>query len=718
MRLKAICPTMLILGVAHLGHAEEIGQGNPGVSAPVGTAGGSGTGAGSVPTGEPITVVAPKESCYIPAVAVSPLKVPVETVETPITVQTITPLLIKDQQAFRLQDALRNVAGVTMDKNESKGQEYDTAFIRGFSQRPFRAGLRTLGSDTIDTSSVERIEVIKGPDAITFGDAQPGGIVNIITKGAQIAPFETSMVGAIGSYETRRLTVDTGGAVSDDVGVRLNVGSMGDKSFRDYVYHDSISVSPAVLWRISERASLDVRGTYKHENRMLDPGVYFNVNHQPVADIDTFLGDPSTDGLTVDDGLIDATFNLALLPGLNMRTRGVYHDLAVDIEAIRTNGNPSAGNTINRRYDGSDVDLYEYSLSNDFIMRFGQQGPADTTVVVGADYRRMHKTYTNWMSAALPPISITDPVYNFDPGTTPVLHGADNENLLKGIGFYLQSVMALLDDSLHVTLGGRYDSVDSTAVNATGVETDGRTHGYSWQAGALYKLLPHLYPYVSFSTSFDPQGVNRIDVNGDYLDPETGIQYEGGVKAPFFNDNLVLTTSVYRIEKQDVAIADQANPGFQINGGELSSQGLEFTAAGDIGRDWNAYASYAYTDTNVDKSDTLPEGEHFQGIPLDSGSLWLVRTQSDGALQGIRAGGGIFLVGKRNGDTAATFTLPGYATLDAMVGYRRAMSTLRALTIQLNVRNILDKEYYESGSGYSFMPGTPRSFVLSMGAEF
>jgi iron complex outermembrane receptor protein len=223
---------------------------------------------------------------------------------------------------------------------------------------------------------------------------------------------------------------------------------------------------------------------------------------------------------------------------------------------------------------------------------------------------------------------------------------------------------------------------------------------------------------VSFSTSFDPQGVNRIDVNGDYLDPETGIQYEGGVKAPFFNDRLVLTTSVYRIEKQDVALADQDHPGFQVNGGELSSQGLEFTAAGDIGPDWNVYASYAYTDTNVDKSDTLPEGEHFQGIPLNSGSLWLVRTQQEGALQGIRAGGGIFLVGKRNGDTAATFTLPGYATLDAMIGYRRALSTLRALNIQLNVRNILDKEYYESGSGYSFMPGTPRSFVASMGVEF
>jgi iron complex outermembrane receptor protein len=316
-------------------------------------------------------------------------------------------------------------------------------------------------------------------------------------------------------------------------------------------------------------------------------------------------------------------------------------------------------------------------------------------------------------------MSITDPVYNFDPASTPIVSGAtDNENLLDGIGIYLQSVFVLFDDSLHLTLGGRFDTVDATAVNAAGVETDGRTEGFSWQAGALYKLLPHLYPYVSVSTSFDPQGVNRIDVNGDYLDPETGIQYEGGVKAPFFNETLAVTASVYRIEKKDVAIADPDNVGFAINGGELSSQGLELTAGGNVTMDWSVYASYAYIDSNVDKSDTLPKDEHFQGIPLHSNNLWVVYSLHDTVLNGLRLGAGAFMVGERNGDTAATFTLPGYATFDAMVGYRHALSTLRALTLQLNVRNLLDKEYYESGSGYAFMPGTPRSLVLSMGVEF
>jgi iron complex outermembrane receptor protein len=706
---------MLLLCFAHAGQAEEAHP-QPATVAP---AADSAAGTGNEGwKGGSLMVTAAKDGGYVPADGASPLKVPVTAIETPVTMQVITPELINDQQAFRLQDALRNVAGVTMDKNESKGQEYDTAFIRGFSQRPFRAGLRTLGSDTIDMSSVERVEVIKGPDAVTFGDAQPGGIVNIITKGATLTPFATDVVGTLGSYESRRMALDTGGGLGEDVGVRLNVASASDESFRDHVHHESISVSPAVLWRIAGQTSLDVRGTYKHENRMLDPGVYFDVNHRPVADISTFLGDPSTEGLTVDDGLVDATLSHAFLPSLSMRTRAVYHDLSVDIEAIRTNGNPTAGNTIGRRYDGSDVDLYELSFSNDFIVRLGRSGPVDTTLVVGADYRRMHKVYTNRMSAALTPISIINPVYNFDPGSTPVLPGAGNENLLDAVGVYVQGVFAMLDDSLHLMLGGRFDSVDSAAINGAGVKTDGRSDGYNWQAGALYKLLPHLYPYATISTSFDPQSVSRIDVHGNYLDPEMGIQYEGGFKAPFCDDAFALTASAYRIEKKDVSIADVDNPGFQVNGGELSSQGIELTAGGDLTPEWGVYGSYAYTDTNVDRSDTLPEGEHFQGIPVHSGSLWAVHTQHEGRLAGLRLGAGAFLVGERNGDAAATFTLPGYGTFDALIGYRCAPRTLRALTLQFNVKNILDKEYYESGSGYSFMPGAPRTYVASMGIDF
>ena len=209
-----------------------------------------------------------------------------------------------------------------------------------------------------------------------------------------------------------------------------------------------------------------------------------------------------------------------------------------------------------------------------------------------------------------------------------------------------------------------------------------------------------------------------MDVNGNYLDPETGIQYEAGFKAPFWDDKFTVTFSVYNIKKEDIAIADPNNAGFRINGGKMRSRGFELTAQGDLHPNWNIYASYAYTDTKVLDSDVLPEGSRFQGIPLHSGSLWLVYTQHEGCLAGLKLGGGIFAMGERLGDDNGTYNLSDYLTVDLMAGYKKAVSEKVTLSAQLNVQNLFDKEYYESGSGYSLMPGTPRTILFSLGCEF
>jgi iron complex outermembrane receptor protein len=658
------------------------------------------------------------ESAYLPEETTGVMKIPMKTTETPASVQIITPGLIDDQDSFRLQDVLRNVAGVSPEKNEAKGQEYETSSIRGFSQRIYRSGIRTLGSNTLDLNTVERVEVIKGPDAVTYGDAEPGGIINVVTKGAKLAPYKTKVATTVGSYDDYRVSLDTGGAIASDKALRVNLSYVNKDSFRDHVGTESYSVAPAFLWQIGDRTTLDVRLSHKHEERMLDPGVYFDINHKAVASIDTFLGEPDTDGMEIDDSLVDFTLTNEFLPWLTMRTRAVHHDLSVDLEAIRIRGNPDAKGMLGRRYDASDIRIKEYTVSNDFILKF-DTGTFANTLLLGVEARHVSK---NWHSkqdnTTLSKISIKDPVYDFNYDTLKIVDAGDDDEEVEAYALYLQDTLAMLDEKLHIMFGARLDKVNARKYSNTNTKTTGNTRGASGQFGVLYKLFPHFSPYATISTSFNPQSAGRVDVNGNYLNPETGIQYEGGFKSPFWKDKFVFTASVYRIDKQDVAIKDKDNTDYYINGGEMRSEGFELTAQGDFLPNWNIYASYAYMDTEVIKSDSLPVGAAFQGIPLHSGSIWVVHTHNEGKFAGLRLGGGLFAVGNREGDDNNTYELDGYVTVNLMAGYKKELASDRVLSAQLNLKNLFDEEYYESGGSYSVMPGAPRALSLNLGFEF
>ena len=438
---------------------------------------------------EELTVKGKKEeSPYLPQDTTTFLKVPTKITETPASIQIITPELVNDQNAFRLQDALRNVAGVSPLKNESKGQEYESASIRGFSQRLYRGGFRTLGTNTIDMTTVERVEVIKGPDAITYGAAEPGGIINVITKGAKLTPFKTKITGQVGSYDDYRAAVDTNCAFEDKA-LRLNLSYVDKKSFRDYVEQESYSIAPAFFWQIGENTSLDFRVSYKHENRMLDPGVYLDANHNYVASIDTFLGDPDTDGLDIDDSFYDLTFYHSFLPWLSMRTHAVYHHLSIDIEAIRIRGNPDANNMITQYYDASDILIEEYGISHDFIFTFDNEYFFNT-LVLGIERRHISK---NWHSkrdmATLGKVSIINPVYDFDYSALTITDNGKDDDDQDCLAFYLQNTLKLFDDKLHIMFGGRLDKVDARYVSTAKVKTKGDADGKSWQAGVLYELF-------------------------------------------------------------------------------------------------------------------------------------------------------------------------------------------------------------------------------------
>ena len=211
----------------------------------------------------------------------------------------------------------------------------------------------------------------------------------------------------------------------------------------------------------------------------------------------------------------------------------------------------------------------------------------------------------------------------------------------------------------------------------------------------------------------------KTTVTGEPLNTTTGIQYESGLKFHMLDDRLQLTTAAFQITKDNVAVNDPAHLGYQLNGGSMRSEGFDVSLLGQLTPELQAVGSYAYTDTRVIESSTLPIDAPLAGVPLNSGSLWLKYTFQDGTLRGFGGGVGCFVADERAGDSVNTFTLPGYVRWDAGTWYAFALSDGQVVKCQLNVQNIFDRIYYESSSGVSgVQPGAPLSFVGRVSITF
>jgi iron complex outermembrane receptor protein len=237
---------------------------------------------------------------------------------------------------------------------------------------------------------------------------------------------------------------------------------------------------------------------------------------------------------------------------------------------------------------------------------------------------------------------------------------------------------------------------------------------FTFRVGALYKATSWLHPYFSYSQGFVPPATATVGP----VDPETSGQIEPGFKMPFFGERLVASLAVYQLTKDNV-IGDANNDGISENFGELRSRGVEFDLIGEIHAGLSAILTYAYMDTEVLRSTTLPIGARFIGVPLHIGSVWLKYDFSPSTpLGGLSLGTGVYLVDSRPGNNANLFEADGYGRWDAFARYRWELNGSRVLTAQLNVQNVLDKSYVETVSNLSYQPGAPLSVMASLRLEF
>lgn len=643
--------------------------------------------------------------------------------DIPGTVQVIPRQLIQDQGARSIADAVRNY-GLIPSTNSSR--IFDLYTIRGFEGggNTLRNGLRdfvnrsTLGNDL---SNVERIEILKGPASVLYGQLEVGGIINIVTKQPLDTPYYAVDFG-VGSFGFYKPAIDLSGPVTSDKKLlyRLNADFENRDYFNDFTFSRRFQIAPVVTWRIGDNTTLTIEGQYYTRKTNSASTVALPAegtvlpNPNGKIPLSRYVGEPK-------DDLLDRTtyrigYNFKHRFSDNWSLQNAFNALF-----MRYNQNVASINGLrpDKRIATRTVQFYEGSVWNNYIMDTNLVGKFNTgsiqhQLLLGFDlYRNRSPVFAN-KSLSLAPIDLFNPVYGSNRGSLITSTNTDDTN--DALGIYAQDQISLADN-LKLVLGGRFDWVETKSIvtnyiTSLSTTTSQADSAFTPRVGIVYQPIKPVSFYASYSRSFT-QNVGGGFSRGDIFEPSRGTQYEVGVKADF-GDKLSATLALFDLTKDNVLTQDLRDIRFFIQTGEQKSQGIELTLAGEILPGWNVVASYAYLDARITKDTRYPVGNRLQNAPEHTASLWTSYIVPQGDLKGWGLGLGLFYVGKNEGDLFNTFQLPSHLQTDAAIYYRKDN-----LDLSLNFKNIFDVEYYESArSILSVVPGDPFTVEFRAGWKF
>lgn len=649
--------------------------------------------------------------------------------DIPRAIEIIPEQIILDQKTTDLGDVLRNVAGVTL--SDGFGGTNDDFLIRGFRRNTiYRNGFRVSSNFKVVVENVERVEVLKGPAAIQFGQVPPGGLVNIVTK----KPLPESRYYAevrYGEFDSFFAQADVSETFfGDELGVRVVASVEDSESFRDFTEIQRQFAYISTAWTPTERFRLGLTYEFRHEERPLDRGFLTLPDPEggrfiPDLPRNRRLGAPFEEfEVDLHFAEIDASYQI------NQDWRAVI-DLsfetseANDLQARPLAVAPSPALPPNlpvgqlaRRTDGSRDRERNTGFAALQIDGTFETGPFDHHVVFGGQYRQSDEDRFFAVGETDLSLNIFDPVYG---GLSPELNvffpaGQDEEDY----GFFIQDQIRWRD-SVILLAGLRYDSTKGASRFDGTTTVVPRENAVSPQVGLVYKPIPSLSLYTSYAEGFEPNNgaafTFDIGAEGAVFDPESSQQIEAGAKALFFDDNLSVTLSVYDIDKENiVALTAEGEPALI---GEQSSRGVELTATGQPVRGLNLIATYAFTDAEIEVGSNA--GNRPNNVAENTASFWATYEIQSGPARGLGFGAGAFFVGDRFGTNDNDWQMEDFVTVDATLFYYLPLSKLSLgrdtgqLKFQASVQNLFDERFFTgAGADLRFNVGTPQRFTGSI----
>ena len=662
--------------------------------------------------------------------SVTATKTDTPLLETPQSISVVTKDQIKDQGAQTVQEALRYTPGVAL-QSYGANAFFDGYKVRGFDAPRYLDGLRLPQESTqfampkIEPYGLERLEVLKGPSSGLYGQSDPGGLINMVSKRPTATPhydFETTF----GNFNYKQGAFDIGGPI-DKNGEFLyrivGLGRLADTQ-TDFVQDNKIFIAPSFTWRPTTDTSFTILSQYqKIDNKGYQqyvPGqVSFLPNPSGSIPYSRYIGEPSVDGYKLEQKMIGYAFEHRFDNNIQFRQNMRYTEASNDLKSVRSEGmdftSPTPTQSVARSYNYIKSSSQNVALDNQLQADF-RTGVLTHKVLVGADY--LHQTgntdYRTQGSIAFfdpvfnptsifPSINAYNPVYGVSaiPAFSSLPSFIRNNNKIDQVGLYAQDQIKL--DRWTLSLTGRQDFVNTYLNSAPGAiypspgiysRSDSAQTG---RVGLNYLFDFGLSPYINYSTSFVPNTGAALGSTAPFK-PTTGDGKEIGVKFMPNGTNLMLTAALFEINQNDILTS---GPDFisSLQTDSARSRGFEFEARGNVTRELEVIAGYTRLDTKVTKSTALPAnnnvGKHLQAAPEDQASLWVKYTWYDGQLAGLGLGGGVRYVGRSWGDGKNTFVIPSYTLFDAVISYDLAYARpdLKGWKAQINATN-LTNEYY------------------------
>lgn len=632
--------------------------------------------------------------------------------EAPTSIGVVTRDVIKDTMSRTQSDAMEAVSGLSRSIQSGALGRAEGINIRGFEVcRGNFNGLKVNGLPTDcmfapDWGLVERYEVVKGPASIVGGAANPGGIINRITKTPQRSNFAT-VEANFGSYDFYRGLIDANGVLPNHETIRgrLVFAIEEGGNFVNFTPVRQYTVAPSVEFDLFNGAGkLLILGSYQH----FDGASY---SGWPLTSDGKMLNVPRTRNFGGGAGVGAHTnftgyngelhYDHQFIHGIKLTARGKYQksDLTDNtVYSYAYGGIPSSGDSYiynalrKRRFDTYAGELF---LSKEFSL-FGQK----QEILAGADHRDMTSKFLTgyaYLPIGAPVIdNVFNPRFRIPAASDAVLASLSSDPrrvTLKQTGAFGQAIFRPFE-RLTLVVAGRHDYADSTHRNTlTGVQEERTDSQSTGRAGATVKVTDWMNVYGGVQQSFAPQPFFRTR-NFQMLEPETGINYEVGAKLNLFQDRLLVTTALFRTYRRNVATIDPADARFSIAVGEQRHQGAELDVNGQPMPGLNLNAAFTYLDAVItENNDPTVVGSYPQWVPRSYvGRVFATYQLQSGPLQGFGFGGGVYFQGGYEVTLPNAFKTDPYERVDAVFFYRGN----KRYDVTVNVRNLLNQKYIES----------------------
>lgn len=676
-------------------------------------------------------------------------KIDIHPMDLPQSIAVVGQGVIREQQAQRLSDVIKNINGVYVTSTRGAVQESFGARGYGFgSSNLFKNGARINSGVMPEMSSLERVEVLKGSSAILFGQVAPGGVLNMVTKqpkftsGGELS-FRT------GSYDLYKPSFDVYGPLSSSVAYRVNGTYESAGSFRDQVTSDRAYINPSLLIKLGQRTELVAEGDYLYHRFTPDFGIgSLDNTHIPAVPRSRFMGaawqynktKQTTATATLKHQLSDA-WKLTASTSYQLYKRDYF-----GVERIQAAANGDWTRPLGKILAREDYYTGQVNVNGKFA-----SGSFEHNLLAGLDadhYLTTNNDFNFPQVAGLPArsydkINILDPAKYTQrtdiPEATPIRRRVAP---VDRFGVYVQDLVKL-SSKFNVMAGLRWSYVQTKGIDSTNLLTGTQTKGndrtdkaISPRLGLVYKPWPATSLFVSYSNSFV---VNTgQDISGNAVKPSLIDQYEAGVKNEFLNGLLSANITVYRIKNNNLA---QTAP-FLLDGtpnnssnikqltGQTTSDGVEVDLAAHPVKGLEILGGYSYNYMRYTKTDTtlgsFKTGERLVNNPAHTANGSVFYTFGKGFFNGLKTGVTVVYTGDRfggwNTDVTATnpvkyrtriFPVAGYTTIDFSAGY-----TYKKVSLLGKVSNLTNVLNYVVHENYSINPIPPTQFVATLSYKF